>query len=51
MKALKTIAKAALTIALIVASVLVFAEASTAIGQVILSGSALLTIFGSYKGL
>lgn len=51
MKALKSIAKAALTIALIVASVLVFAEASTALGQVILSGSALLTIFGSYKGL
>ena len=51
MKTIKTIAKVTLTLALLAASVLVFSEASTALGQVFLSGGSLLTIYGSYKGL
>lgn len=51
MKTLKTIAKVTLTVILIAASILAFSEAETALLQAIVSGGALLTIYGSYKGL
>lgn len=51
MKAIKTIAKVALTVTLLASVVLVFSEASTKLLQICVSGGSLLTSWLSYKGL
>lgn len=51
MKALKIIATAGLIVIALASFVLLASEADSLIGQLALSGCALLSFYGSYKGL